>query len=428
MVTQSSTREDLRKAVGQALGVIREVEADASGTTTTFVTDDMAIMTADDLNGKWLIFTSGQANIDGQEAQITDSTVSSNAVTLTFFPAVTNAPDDGATAEMWDQEYRPTQVHSALNQAVDDATGYIYTPTTDISLHTGGKTRFDIPVTFESLSKVELRASAVQKILLIGGQAWSESIAASFAPTQDNEDRIFGKTASKFVFTPGSDGDLASMDVPLNDLSDMTHVEFGIKVDIAVAAGDLVLRLSEAPNGGDTDKIISIPALNVGEETWVRVPMTEAVSGFTPAEALAIISVALEYNANSKANTIWMTGIDVSQEDSYTWEEIERRLWSIDKQNRDLIFDDAIRADLGYFLIKLTGGDNPLRLTSDTDVSEIPERYMVHYAVGTLLERYNAGEDEVQAGIRSRAAARQFSMSEAAKGTFPMLVNARDVT
>lgn len=425
-VTQVSTREQLRVNVGHLLGAMKEVEADASGTTTTFLTDELPLRTTD-LKGRHLIFTSGQSNIDGQIRQIISSAVSSNQVTLTFFPAVSDAPVDLATAEMWDEEYDPVSVHDAINEAVNDATGYIFTPTTDISLHTAGraKTRFDIPTTFENLKAVELRTGLTQKIVLIGGQAWDESIASSFVVTQDDEDRIYGRTATKFVFTPGSNGDLASMDIDLADLSNMTHIEFGIKVDVAVAASDLVLRLSASINGADTDKIIAIPALAAGTETWVRVAMTEAVSSFVPSECTAIISVALEYNANNAVNTIWLTGIDANDEDSYTWTEVERRLWSIDKQNRDLVFDGAIAADLGYKLIKLIGGDNPLQLALDTDVTEIPERYMTHYAVGTLLSRPIRGESAEQAKVRQSWADRQMGMAESAKGAFPMLINAR---
>ena len=75
--------------------------------------------------------------------------------------------------------------------------------------------------------------------------------------------------------------------------------------------------------------------------------------------------------------------------------------------------------------MKLVGGDNPTQLTSDTDVTEIPEGYMVHYAVGTLLQRYNAGEDAEQARVRERLADRQMGMAERAKGAFPILVNSR---
>lgn len=424
--TQVSTREELRKNAGHLLGAMKELEADDTGATNTFITDELPLRTTD-LKGKHLIFTSGQSNIDGQIRQIISSSVSANRVTLTFFPVVSNAPVDGATAEMWDEEYDPVRVHDAINEAVNDATGYIFTPTTDISLHTGGrdKTRFDLIGTLDMIDKVELRTGMIAEQVVVPGLAWSESVASSFVVTQDEDDRIYGLAATKFVFTPGNDGDLVSTTVVSNgNLSGKTHYEFGIKADIGVAASDLVIRLSATANGADIDKIIAIPALAAGVEQWIRVAMDEVTSGFTPDEAAAIVSVAFEYNANNKANTFWITGHEATLEDSYTYDPVASHLWSIDKANRDLVFDMPASI-LGYRLMKLTGGDNPLQLALDADVTEIPERYITHYAVGTLLSRPIRGESAEQARVRQSWADRQMGMAESAKGAFPMLINAR---
>ena len=56
---QERTREELRVHVGYVLGGLKTVEADAAGTITTLLTGDVANFTADDANGKWLVFTSG---------------------------------------------------------------------------------------------------------------------------------------------------------------------------------------------------------------------------------------------------------------------------------------------------------------------------------------------------------------------------------
>ncbi len=420
--TQASTREELRKDVGHLLGAMIQSLTANSGSTTTMVVDELAIMTADDLNGKWLIFTSGQSNIDGEEVQITDSTVSSNVVTLTFHPVTSNAVGAGATAEMWDQEYRPAAIHNALNRAVNDVTGFLFEPTEDISLHTGGTSRFDLVATLDMVKDVQFRTGMESQIVVIGGQAWDESVSGSISSvTSDNEDRLFGEAATKIVWGIGVAGDLVSTDVPLIDLSGKTHIEFPIKVDKAVSASDLVLRLSELGNGLQTDKIINIPALSVGVDTWVRVAMTEAVSSFTPSEANDIISVALEYNAGYQTNIVWIGEVIATNEDSDIWESEERHLWGIDKQNQDLVFTYTPRS----YLMKLVGGDNPLQLTSDTDVTEIPERYMVNQAAGTLLSRPVPGEDAETARIRERQSDRWLGMAERAKGAIQPLVNAR---
>lgn len=427
-VLQQSTFEALQVSVGQALGVLREGLVANSGSATTMIVDELAIMGDDDLNGKWMQFSTsgGQSNIAGEEAQIIDSATTSNVMTLTFHPAVSNTVSAGATARLWDQEYRPIQVKNALNQAVDDATRHIFTPTTDISLHTGGTAIFSLIDTLDMVSGAELRTNYDTQQIIESGSVWDESVDADFTITQDNDHRLNGRVANKFVIAGTvSDGDLASQAIGSIDISGKDFIEFPIEVDIGVAANDLLLRLSTTINGADVDKIIAIPALTAGNPIWVRVAMTEAVSGFTPVEATAIISVALEYNANSKANTIWMGRIEATRTNRDSFSPVPSHLYSIDKANQKMVFIPVAVEALGYFLMKLTGGDNPVRLSADTDVTEIPERYMVHYAAGALLGRFNAGEDSEQAGIRQAAADRQMAMATSAKRNFPMLKDAK---
>lgn len=431
MVTQKSTREDLRKAVGHALGVMVQSLTANSGSTTTMLVDELAIMGADDLNGKWLIFTSGQANIDGEEAQIIDSTTAANVVTLTFHPAVSNAVGVAATAEMWDQEYRPATIHNALNQAVDDATGRIFTPTTDITLHTGSTARYDLIGTLDMVKEVWLRTGYNNKQILEAGNVWDESVQADWTITQDDENKLYGRVSTKIdVAGTASNGDIASQDFSALDLSGMTHLEFPIEVAgtstiTAIAASDLLFILSATANGADVNKLVAIPALSVGKETWVRVAMNETTSGFSPDQLTAIISAGIEYNANIGANVLWMGRVEATREDSYEWTLVPDHLWYVDKMNQELVFKPVVVEALGYRLMKLVGGDNPVRLSADTDVTEIPERYMVRYAAAMLLGRFNAGEDSEQAGIRQNAADRQMAMAEAAKRNFPVLRDVR---
>ena len=425
-VLQESTREEQRVNVGYLLGAIKELEADASGSTTTFLTDDIAIVTADDPNGKWLVFTSGTN--DGSIRQVTDSTVSSNQVTLTFHPAVAASTADADTAELWDQWYDPAAIHNFLNQAQKDATGYVFDPVEDITLHSGGRTRFDIPANRAVIYGIDTRVSMTSKVVTQHGELWNESTSASFTVTQDDEDRLYGVMPAKMVVSGGSNGDLTSISIAANDLSNMTHIEFGIKVDVGVAANDLVLRLSATANGADTDKIIIIPALTAGEETWVRVAMTEAVSSFTPSEATAIISVALEYNANIASNTIWVTGVDATDENKYDWELLDTIYWDIDKQARDLVLIRGGDSVIGYRLIKLKGGDVPTLLTADTTVTEVPESYITYHAAGLALRRPIRGESSEDARARLAQSNDYMGIAAGHKRNFPILRDARFTT
>lgn len=426
--TQASTREELRKAVGHLLGAMKELEADANGTTTTFLTDELPLRTTD-LKGKHLIFTSGQSNIDGQIRQVISSSVSANRVTLNFFPAVGDAPVSPATVEMWDEEYDPIRVHDAINEAVNDATGAIFDPTTDISLHTGSTKRYSLAGTLDMVREVWIRTGMDSQQILEAGNVWDESVQADWTITQDDEARLYGRVSTKFdVAGTASNGDIASQDFSALDLSRYTHFECPIRVAgtsaiTSIAASDLLFILSATANGADVDKTIAIPALTVGRETWVRVAMDESTSTFSPDQLTAIISAGIEYNANIGANVFWTGRMEATREDSYEWTLVANHLWYIDKNNQELVFKPEV--DLGYRLMKLVGGDNPTQLNADTDVTEIPERYMTHYAVGTLLTRPIRGEDAEQARVRQSWADRQMGMAEAAKKAFPMLVNAR---
>ena len=264
-VTQGNTRQELREKVGYLLGdAFRKITGAASGSTTTLLIDDVPNKTADDFNGNFLQFTSGSNN-DGLTRVVTDTSVSSSRVTMTFFPAVSDATATNDTAELWSPAYDPDRIHNLFNQAVDSVTSHIYDPTEDITLHSGGRSRFDIPTTFEMVNSIEMRTSMNSLQIIEGGNVWNESVDSDITITQDDNDKIFGKVATKFSFAGSlTDGDFASQSIGSIDLSDFDFIEFPIKVNAAVAASDLVLRLSATANGADTDKIIAIPALSVG--------------------------------------------------------------------------------------------------------------------------------------------------------------------
>ena len=425
-ILQGRTREELRVHVGHLLNAVKLLEADATTSQTTFVTDDIPISTADDANGKWLVFTGGQSNIDGEIRQVTDSSVSSNRVTLTFFPALDYAPASPATAELWDQWYDPAAIHNFINQTIVDVTGHIFDPVEDISLHTGGASRFDIPTTLEVLYDVYLRTED-SSTLVIPVQKWDESVDANdFTVAVDTEDLLFGRSATKFsISSAARNGDLASDSITSLDLSAYTHIEFPIKVRDTVIASDFILRLSASANGADTNKLIAIPAITGNTDTWVRVAMTD---NFNPSAATAIISVALEMNDNYSDNIVWIGEIRATRNDGDRWTEMPRHLWTVNKEARDLVFIRGGANVANYSLMKLRGGDNPVLLTADATVTEIPENYIVYRTVGLALRRPLRGENSEQTRIRISQANDYLGMAEMSKANFPMLKNARFVT
>lgn len=417
MVSRSRTLEQTRLDVGRLLGAVKLGTA-TGGTTATLV--DSSLRGGDNAkNGKFYRLTSGSD--DAVQRQASDYVQSTTTVTVA--PAWTTGPSNAVTYEEWDEWADPVDVVAMINQAILDASGFFFDPTEDITFHTGSTYRYDLAATLDMISDVLLRTAMTSQQVLEAGAVWDESVDADFTITQDDEDKLYGRVTTKFVIAGTiSDGDLASQAIASLDLSNQTHIEFPIKARIAVAASDLILRLSATANGADTDKLIAVPALVVGAETWVRVAMTEAVSSFDPSETTAIISVALEYNANSGGNTIWLGEIRGTREDSYTWESVPRHLWKVDKEARDLIFEPPIRDSLGYHLMKLVGGDNPLILSADADVSEVPDSYIIYQAAGLMAQRHG-----VPTGVAERASG-FLRLASDAKKSFRPLVNARLVS
>ena len=424
---QELTREDIRVQVGVLLRALKLIVSAANGSTTTFLTDDLFGAGKENEN-HWLLGT-GPSNNDGTLARIVTAAVSSDRTTLTTFPAWTStvALD---TAEIWEQKYNPRDIERLINRVIGMVIGEFFDDVEDITFHGGyggSISRIDIPTTFEMLTDVLYRNSYDSLKIIDEGQVWDESVDSDITVTQDTEHKLFGKNATKFVVDSGiSDGDLASMDIPSLDISGYDYIEIPIEVDIAVAASDLYLRLSASANGADSDKIIAIPALAVGAQTVIRVAMTEAVSSFTPKEATAIISIALEYNANSKANTIWLGKIEATREDRDEYISLDRRKWGIDKEARDLVFFQngefsSGAEDIGYSRIKLVGGDNPVTLDADGTTSEVPEDWVVNKTAALALLIYGDKDDKAQAAIFD-------AWAEAARRDFPDLKYARHVT
>jgi hypothetical protein len=138
------TREQIRTSVGYNLRAFRSIESDAAGTIATFITDELSLGGTDEHLGGWLVFTSGTN--DGEIRRIVDSSITNNRQTLTFHPEASAATSNGDTAEYWKEEYNPESIHEFINQSIIEATGSVFDPVENVSLHSDGHTlRFDIP-------------------------------------------------------------------------------------------------------------------------------------------------------------------------------------------------------------------------------------------------------------------------------------------
>ena len=380
-IIATMTREDLRVSVGRILGAVKLIEADAAGTTTTFLTDELATGAATEFNGKWMVFTSGTNN-DGQIRQVTASTVASNRVTLTFFPAVTDATASPDTAELWDQSYDPEDIHEYIQQAIVDVTGRVFDPTEDISLFADGKTaRFAIPTTLEMLRDVYIRQRVASVQIHNCDTDWDEqTVLASVTRTVDTEDRRQGSGSIRFVFAAAAaTGVVSSKAISALDLRKYTHVEGWAKSTVTTAAGDFRILLDDTASVASVIENLSLPILTADTWTYFRIALD------TPELDSAIISVGLRHQVDIGAATVWLDDLKAVVNNETDWELMPRHLWMVDKEARTLLFIDGGVSWAGYRLMKLVGGDNPLVLNADADTNEVPDSYVIYRTVGLAL-------------------------------------------
>ena len=279
-----------------------------------------------------------------------------------------------------------------IKQAIMETYGRAYAPVEDISLHLGGGTtntssanstflrsggdaRFDVPSTIDAIRRIEYRVGVSSQELHACEAAFDESVDADFTVTADTVRKRRGNASVKFVVAGTvSDGDLVSDSITSINISDKTHVELWVTVENSVASDDLKLRLSATANGATETESLTIPAITALTDTFVRIPLAN------PQDDTAIISIALEYNANSGVNTIWLDDIQAIDNNSAIWGPVSLRGWRLEPGTSDLIITEEARIDIGYSLLKLIGGDSPLLLAADTDVNEIDDEFVVYRA------------------------------------------------
>ena len=430
---QGRTREQLRQHIGNALGGVYVSAATSSGSTTTLLDNTLVLGGADTQIGKWIRFTSGSN--DTLTRRVTDSSISSNVTTLTFMPAAT-ASTASESYELWETAYSPDVVDDFINQAIMSATGWVYDPITNpditsyphTALHGDGKqVRFDIPSNISMISKIEYRPKVSLTRIHAAAATFDEATTAYaadpnyFTQSLDTKDRKQGTQALKIVIAAGaSAGDLLSDSITSKDLSGYDTIEMWVKSTVATSAGNLKLLLDDTAACASPLETLSIPALSA--DTWTFVRMSLA----NPETDTAIISVGLEYDADIGAVTVWIDDIVAVANDTAEWETLDRRYWKIDKEARDLILVRDGQCVIGYSLIKITGGDKPALLTSDSTATEIDEDYIIASAVNIALLS-SSGGPATDPDAKRQLSAYWSQQAERARRAFPMLANVRTV-
>ena len=416
---QGRTREQLRQHIGRTLGAAYvSTTKSTGGSTSTLLDESLVLGGADTQIGKWIRFTSG--NNGGNTRRVTDSSIASNISTLTFMPIVGTATA-GETYELWEGAYNPDDIDDFINQSIMFATGWVYDPIENIELHGDGKqTRFDIPSNISMISKMEYRHKISSKRIHACDVTFDETLDNEMSQEVDSKD--FKRGSSLKITTSAGDGSFITDSIASLNISGYTHLEGWVKATSAIAAADFNICLDDATCtcDGNDKETLAVPAASADTWTFFRIALAN------PESDTAIVSVGIEYNANSKTNTVRFDDLQVVHNDTAEWTTLDRRNWKIDKEARGLVLLRDGHQAIGYALIKITGGDKPALLTADSTATEIDEDYIIANTVSLALLS-SSGGPATDPDSKRQLSAFWTDQAQRARRAFPMLVNIRSV-
>ena len=416
---QGRTRKQLRQSIGYNLGALHTGTTYDAGSTTTLIS--LTFIGGDDYhNGKWIVVFDTSNSDNAETRLVSDYTAS--AYRLTLGQALSFATVAGDTYELWDTPYNPDIIDEFINQSIMAATGWVYDPIENITLHGDGhQARFDIPSNISMISKVEYRHKVSFTRIHACGTTFDEKTDSDFTQSVDTKDKKQGVQSLKMVIAAGgAAGDFVTDSITSKNLSGYDTIEMWVKSTVATSAGNLKLLLDDTASCGSPLETLSIPALTA--DTWTFVRMSLA----NPETDTAIISVGLEYDADLGACTVWIDDIVAVANDTAEWVTLDRRNWKIDKESRDLVLQREGHRAVGYSLIKITGGDKPALMTADTDTSEIDENYIIAQAT-SLAFLSKSGGPATDPDAKRQISAFWTDQAQRARRAFPMLANVRSV-
>ena len=422
MVIQKRTRQQIRQSIGYNLGAMRTGTASGTGSTTTIIDAAFFEGSDDNYNGKFAVIADITDSNNTEIRRISDYTSSSTTATLQS--ALSFATASGDTYEIWDREYNPIAIHEFINQAILDVTGQIYDPQESLSLHSDKyNSRFDLPSEFAMVNKIEMRDKMQWTSIHTCGTAFDSNVTSTIAASVDTQDKKEGTGSLKLKTTSADGGDIAGDAFTAKDLSKYDYIELWIKSTVGTSAANLKIHLHSAAitegiaNSGSLESL-DIPALTANTWTYVRLALSN------PETDTAIIAIALEHDANLADCEIRLDGIIAVANDTITWETVPNQLWRIDKSARQIVFRTDGVSYMGYNLLKLTGGDKPALLTTETATCEIDDGYVINKATALALSA-NSGGPATDPDTNRQQAAFYYGMSEQNKRAFPNLINVR---
>ena len=417
MPVQGRTRKQLRQSIGYNLGAIYVSSASGNGDSTSLI-DNTLIGGDDNYIGYNALFTSGTN--DGLFRRV--STFVESSTDLTVSPALSASTATNDTYELWEQGYHPNAIHDFINQAIIDTTGQAYDPVEDFSLHADGNSlRYDVPSNISIINHLYYRSSVSFTRLHSCNTAFDETVDGDIAASTDTQDKRQGTASAKFIVDgAATGGEIATDSITSKDISRYDYLECWVKSTVATSAGNLKILLDDSASCASPLETLSVPALTADTWTYVRMQLS------TPELDTAIISIGLEYDAELGACQVRLDDIKVVQNDTAVWQIFPKHLWKIDRSSRDLVLTDDGKFEAGYALLKISGGDKPATLDTDSGTTEIDDSYIIARATG-LAFAATSGGPAVDPDQKRQQAAFWFGVAEQAKRAFPFLITGRAV-
>ena len=304
----------------------------------------------------------------------------------------------------------------------------VYDPVEDLSLRADKiNSRFEIPSTLAMIQDVYYRTKVTEKLIHNCSTTFDQTTDGDITQAVDTEE--YKKVSSlKLTMAAGlSAGDFISDSISSADLSKYDYLEFWIKSTVATSAGNLKIHLDNGTvtsDGNDLESL-NVPALTADVWKHCRVSLSN------PEKDTAIVSIGLEYDNDLGACTVYLDDIRAVKNDTATWTKLPRHLWRIDREGTsqgastaDLVLTDDGRTSVGTSLLKLTGGDSPALLSSDSSTTEVPESYIISYATAIALQAGSIGVNQDPDASRQAAV---FWLAQAAedRNSLPLLKNIR---
>jgi len=360
--------------------------------------------------------------------RVSDFVESSTDITVS--PALSNSTATNDTYELWEQCYHPNAIHDFINQAIIDTTGQAYDPIENPDMsndsHTalfadGNTLRFDIPSNISIINHLYYRSSVSFTRLHSCNAAFDETVDGDIAASTDTQDKKQGTASAKFIVAgAATGGEIATDSITSKNISKYDYLECWVKSTVATSAGNLKILLDDSASCASPLEELEVPALTADTWTYVRMKLS------TPELDTEIISIGLEYDAELGACQIRLDDIKVVANDSAVWEIFPKHLWKLDRSARDLIITQDGKFAAGYSLLKITGGDKPSLLSTDSATTEIDDSYIIARATGLAFASASGGPSTDPDQLRQQAAF-WLGLAEQAKRAFPLLITGRAV-